>query len=47
MSDLRRRELKILLDVTDGVPEIGVKKIAFISDPWGNVYELLQLADER
>jgi catechol 2,3-dioxygenase-like lactoylglutathione lyase family enzyme len=47
MSDLRHREVKILLDVTDGVPEIGVEKIAFISDPWGNVYELLQLADER
>jgi hypothetical protein len=47
MSDLQHREVKILLDVTDGVPEIGVEKIAFISDPWGNVYELLQLADER
>jgi glyoxylase I family protein len=46
MSDLRRRGVKILIDVTDVVPEVGVEKVAFITDPWGNVYELLQLADE-
>ncbi|WP_424632069.1 VOC family protein [Bradyrhizobium sp. SYSU BS000235] len=43
ISELRRRGVKILLDVTDGLPEIGVEKVAFIADPWGNIYELLQV----
>jgi catechol 2,3-dioxygenase-like lactoylglutathione lyase family enzyme len=47
MADLRRRDVKILIDVMDGAPEIGVEKLAFIADPWGNIYELLQVADER
>jgi catechol 2,3-dioxygenase-like lactoylglutathione lyase family enzyme len=42
MSDLRSRGVRILVDVMKGAPEIGVEKIAFIADPWGNVYELLQ-----
>jgi catechol 2,3-dioxygenase-like lactoylglutathione lyase family enzyme len=45
MTDLRRRDVKILIDVMDGAPEIGVEKLAFIADPWGNIYELLQVAD--
>ncbi len=44
MSDLRRRGVKILIDVFDGPPGLGIEKVAFIADPWGNVYELLQLA---
>src|SRR5215470_16338279 len=31
ISDLRRRGVKILVDVMDGPPEIGVKKVAFIT----------------
>ena len=40
VSDLRRREVKILIDVTG-----AVLRVAFIADPWGNVYELLKSAD--
>jgi catechol 2,3-dioxygenase-like lactoylglutathione lyase family enzyme len=45
VSELRRRGVRILLDATDGSPEIGVQKVAFIADPWGNIYELLQFVD--
>jgi catechol 2,3-dioxygenase-like lactoylglutathione lyase family enzyme len=45
ISDLRRRGVQVLMDTTDGLPEISVEKFAFIADPWGNIYELLQLAD--
>jgi catechol 2,3-dioxygenase-like lactoylglutathione lyase family enzyme len=47
ISDLRRRGVKILIDVTDATPGIGVEKVAFVADPWGNIYELLQLAKEE
>jgi len=46
-SDLRHRGVKILIDVFDGPPGLGIEKVAFIADPWGNVYELLQLANEE
>jgi catechol 2,3-dioxygenase-like lactoylglutathione lyase family enzyme len=42
VSELRRRGVKIIIEAMDGPPEIGVQKVAFISDPWGNIYELLQ-----
>lgn len=45
VSELRRRGVRIVLDTVDGLPEIGVEKVAFIADPWGNIYELLQVAD--
>jgi lactoylglutathione lyase/glyoxylase I family protein len=43
MSDLRGRDVKILIDVVDGAPGSGVGKGAFIADPWGNIFELLEL----
>jgi catechol 2,3-dioxygenase-like lactoylglutathione lyase family enzyme len=42
VSDLRRRGVRVLIDVIDGAPGI-----AFIADPWGNVYELIELAAEE
>jgi catechol 2,3-dioxygenase-like lactoylglutathione lyase family enzyme len=39
VSDLKRRGVKVLVDVVD-------PGIAFIADPWGNVYELIELADQ-
>jgi lactoylglutathione lyase/glyoxylase I family protein len=45
ISDLRRRGVKILIDAIDGPPSLGVEKVAFIADPWGNIYELLQVTD--
>ena len=47
ISDLRPCGVRILVDGVDGGPGSGVEKVAFIADPWGNVYELLQLADEE
>jgi catechol 2,3-dioxygenase-like lactoylglutathione lyase family enzyme len=44
VSKLRRRNVKILIDVTVGAPGSGVKKAAFIADPWDNVFELVELA---
>jgi catechol 2,3-dioxygenase-like lactoylglutathione lyase family enzyme len=46
VSELRRREVKILIDVTAGAPGSGAKRIAFIADPWGNIYELFEPADD-
>jgi catechol 2,3-dioxygenase-like lactoylglutathione lyase family enzyme len=43
ISELRRREVKILIDVIPGAPGTGVEKGAFIADPFGNIFELLQL----
>jgi catechol 2,3-dioxygenase-like lactoylglutathione lyase family enzyme len=43
MSELRGRDVKILIDVMDGAPGSGVEKGAFIADPWGNIIELLEL----
>jgi hypothetical protein len=40
VSDQRRRGVRVLIDVVDAAPGI-----AFIAAPWGNVYELLELAD--
>jgi len=45
LADLRRRDVKILVEATPGVLGTGIEKIAFIADPWDNIYELLQLAD--
>ena len=42
VSDLRRRGVKIIIDGMDGPPGLGVEKVAFIADPWGNICELLQ-----
>jgi catechol 2,3-dioxygenase-like lactoylglutathione lyase family enzyme len=44
MSELRRRDVKILIDVMAGAPGSGVEKGAFIADPWDNIFELLELA---
>jgi lactoylglutathione lyase/glyoxylase I family protein len=44
VADLRRRGVRIFIDVTPGVPETGVDKVAFVADPWGNLYEFVQLA---
>jgi catechol 2,3-dioxygenase-like lactoylglutathione lyase family enzyme len=44
MSELRRRDVKILIDVIAGAPGSGVEKGAFIADPWDNIFELLELA---
>jgi catechol 2,3-dioxygenase-like lactoylglutathione lyase family enzyme len=44
MSELRRRNVKILIDVMAGAPGSGVEKGAFIADPWENIFELLELA---
>lgn len=40
VSNLRRRGVKIVIDVTG-----EVIRVAFIADPWGNVYELLEYAE--
>jgi catechol 2,3-dioxygenase-like lactoylglutathione lyase family enzyme len=42
MADFRRRDVRVLIDVSPAAPETGAEKIAFIADPWGNIYELLQ-----
>jgi catechol 2,3-dioxygenase-like lactoylglutathione lyase family enzyme len=44
LADLRRRGVKILIDVMVGASGF---KIAFIADPWGHLYELLELAGEE
>jgi catechol 2,3-dioxygenase-like lactoylglutathione lyase family enzyme len=44
VSELRRRDVKILIDVMAGAPGSGVEKGAFIADPWDNIVELLELA---
>jgi glyoxylase I family protein len=44
VSELRRRDVKILVDVMAGAPGNFVKKGALIADPWDNVFELLELA---
>jgi hypothetical protein len=52
MKNLRHFEVaglqvvRILLDVTEGPPGSGIEKFSFIADPWENIYELLQVADE-
>jgi catechol 2,3-dioxygenase-like lactoylglutathione lyase family enzyme len=46
LSELRHRGVRILIDVMAGAPGIGVEKGAFIADPWGNIFELLQLAHD-
>jgi catechol 2,3-dioxygenase-like lactoylglutathione lyase family enzyme len=46
MSELRRREVKILIEVMAGAPGSGVEKGAFIADPWDNIFELLELAPD-
>ena len=46
MSELRRRDVKILIEVMAGAPGSGVKKGAFIADPWDNIFELLELAPD-
>jgi len=38
VSDLRRRGVRVIAERLDGVP-----RLAFIADPWGNIYELLEL----
>jgi lactoylglutathione lyase/glyoxylase I family protein len=43
VAELRRRDVKIVIDVTAGAPGSGVEKAAFIADPWGNMFELLEL----
>ena len=43
MSELRHRGVRIVFDVMAGAPGSGVEKAAFIADPWGNIYEFLQL----
>jgi lactoylglutathione lyase/glyoxylase I family protein len=44
VADLRGRGVRIFIDVRPGIPETGVDKVAFVADPWGNLYELVQLA---
>jgi catechol 2,3-dioxygenase-like lactoylglutathione lyase family enzyme len=44
MAELRRRNVKILLDVMAGPPGSGVEKCAFILDPWDNIFELLEVS---
>jgi hypothetical protein len=46
MSELRRRDVKILIEVMAGAPGSGVEKGAFIADLWGNIFELLELAPD-
>lgn len=41
LSDLRRRGVRVLVDAIEGAPGI-----AFIADPWGNIYELLELTGQ-
>jgi catechol 2,3-dioxygenase-like lactoylglutathione lyase family enzyme len=43
VAELRGRDVKILIDDGDGAPGSGGKKLAFIADPWGNLFELLEL----
>ena len=43
MAELRRRNVKIILDVIPAAPGTGAKKVAFILDPWDNIFELLEL----
>lgn len=42
VDELRRRDVKIVIDVMDAAPGSGVEKVAFISDPWGNILEFVQ-----
>jgi catechol 2,3-dioxygenase-like lactoylglutathione lyase family enzyme len=42
MRHLRARGVTVLIDVIEGAPGI-----AFIVDPWGNVYELLEHAHQE
>lgn len=45
VSELRRHDVKIVIDVIAAAAGSGAKKGAFIADPWGNVIELLQFDD--
>lgn len=45
VTEVRRySDVKILIDVIPGAPGSGVEKGAFIGDPWGNTFELLQMS---
>jgi hypothetical protein len=44
MSELRRRDVNVLIVVMAGALGSGVEKGAFIADPWNNIFELLELA---
>jgi hypothetical protein len=44
VSEIRRGDVKILIDVMAGAPGSGVEKGAFLADPWDNIFELLELA---
>lgn len=46
VSELRRRDVNVYIDVMAGPPGTGIEKRAFVADPWGNAIELLQLAPE-
>jgi catechol 2,3-dioxygenase-like lactoylglutathione lyase family enzyme len=44
MAELRRRDVKILIDIIPVPPGTGIAKTAFIADPWDDVVELVELA---
>jgi catechol 2,3-dioxygenase-like lactoylglutathione lyase family enzyme len=45
-ADLKSRGVKVLIDGVPGAPGSGIEKVSFIADPWGNVVELLQVAND-
>jgi lactoylglutathione lyase/glyoxylase I family protein len=46
VAELKRRNVKIVVDVMAGLIEKGIEKVAFIADPWDNAFELLQLTSD-
>lgn len=47
MSHLKSRGATVVLDVVAGALGSGVRKAAFISDPWGNVLEFLEMETDK
>jgi catechol 2,3-dioxygenase-like lactoylglutathione lyase family enzyme len=43
VTELRRSDVKILIEVMEGAPGTGIAKAAFIADPWDNILELVEL----
>ncbi|WP_179221565.1 VOC family protein [Inquilinus limosus] len=42
---MRDNDQNILIDLMDGPPGSNVKKAAFVTDPWGNIFEFAEISE--
>jgi catechol 2,3-dioxygenase-like lactoylglutathione lyase family enzyme len=47
ISSMKKKKANVLIDMLPGPPGSGVKKAAFVADPWGNIFEFVELTDEE